>query len=72
MARQLEHIIERFGIELQVLWMGIGPSPITTILRSNELLVERVLPKIRVTLDRLVPTMRPEFDTPRRTEATLG
>lgn len=71
-ARKLEHIIEKFSIELLVLWMGIGPSPITKMLRSNELLVERVLPKIGITLDQFVPTMRPEFDTPRWTEATLG
>lgn len=47
-------------------------SMFTKMLRSNELLVERVLPKIGITLDQFVPTIRPEFDTPRWTESTVG
>lgn len=72
MARRPEHVIEKSSIELLVPWTGIGPSPVTTMLRSNELPAERVLPTIGITLDRFVPTMRPEFDTPRWTEATPG
>ncbi|MCW2721551.1 LLM class flavin-dependent oxidoreductase, partial [Pseudonocardia sp.] len=67
-ARRLEKAIETFGIELLVLWMGIGPAPIDKMLRSNELLVERVLPKIGIKLDRFEPTLRPEFATPTWTE----
>ena len=67
-ARKLEQAIEMFGIELLVLWMGVGPAPIDKLLRSNELLVEQVLPKIGIKLDRFEPTLRPEFATPRWTE----
>lgn len=68
-ARTLEAFVEKYSVELLVLWMGIGPSSIDKMLRSNELLVERVLPKIGITLDQFTPTLRPEFDTPLWTEA---
>jgi alkanesulfonate monooxygenase SsuD/methylene tetrahydromethanopterin reductase-like flavin-dependent oxidoreductase (luciferase family) len=67
-ARRLEHAIETFNMELIVLWMGIGPAPIDKMLRSNELLVDKVLPKLGITLDQITPTLRPEFDTPKWTE----
>ncbi|MHA6780758.1 hypothetical protein ACVGOW_07145 [Pseudonocardia saturnea] len=38
----------------------------------EKLSIELLVPKIGITLDQFVPTMRPEFDTPRWTEATLG
>jgi alkanesulfonate monooxygenase SsuD/methylene tetrahydromethanopterin reductase-like flavin-dependent oxidoreductase (luciferase family) len=63
-ARKLEKEIEKFGVELLVLWMGIGPAPIEKLLRSNELLVQQVLPKIGIELDRFEPTLRPEFNPP--------
>jgi alkanesulfonate monooxygenase SsuD/methylene tetrahydromethanopterin reductase-like flavin-dependent oxidoreductase (luciferase family) len=69
-ARKLEKTIEMFGIELLVLWMGIGPAPVDKMLRSNELLVEKVLPKIGIKLDRFEPTLRPEFASPRWTDPT--
>lgn len=68
-ARKLEAFVEKYSVELLVLWMGIGPSSIDKMLRSNELLVERVLPKIGITLDQFTPTLRPEFGTPLWTEA---
>jgi alkanesulfonate monooxygenase SsuD/methylene tetrahydromethanopterin reductase-like flavin-dependent oxidoreductase (luciferase family) len=69
-ARKLEQAIEMFGIELLVLWMGIGPAPIDKLLRSNELLVERVLPKLGIKLDRSEPTLRHDFNTPVWNSAT--
>jgi hypothetical protein len=40
------------------------------MLRSNELLVEKVLPKIGIKLDRFEPTLRPEFASPKWTDPT--
>lgn len=63
-ARQLEHIIKTYNMEMLVLWMGVGPGPIDKLLRSNDLLIEKVLPKIGITLDRFTPTLRKEMIGP--------
>ncbi|MCU1603887.1 MAG: hypothetical protein JWP46_352 [Modestobacter sp.] len=67
-ARKLEKVIEDFDTDLLVLWQGIGPAPIDKMLKSNELLVDKVLPKLGITLEQFKPTLRPEFETPLWTE----
>jgi alkanesulfonate monooxygenase SsuD/methylene tetrahydromethanopterin reductase-like flavin-dependent oxidoreductase (luciferase family) len=67
-ARKLEKVIEDFDTDLLVLWQGIGPSSIDKMLTSNELLVDKVLPKLGISLEQFKPTLRPEFDTPLWTE----
>ncbi len=57
-ARKLEAMLELTKTELLVPWIFQGPAPIDGLLRSNELLVERVLPKIGVELERREPTLR--------------
>lgn len=61
-ARKLERVIKKFNIDMLVLWMGVGPGPIDKLLRSNELLVEKVLPKIGIKLENYQTKLRPEFD----------
>ena len=63
-ARQLEHVIETLQPAMLVPWMAVGPAPIDGLLKSNELLVEKVLPKIGVQLDRYQPTLRPDVQGP--------
>lgn len=63
-ARKLEQVIEDFDTDLLVLWQGIGPASIDKMLASNELLVDKVLPKLGITLEQFKPTLRPEFQTP--------
>jgi alkanesulfonate monooxygenase SsuD/methylene tetrahydromethanopterin reductase-like flavin-dependent oxidoreductase (luciferase family) len=67
-ARKLEKVIEDFDTDLLVLWQGIGPAPIDKMLKSNELLVDKVLPKLGISLEQFKPTLRPEFETPLWTE----
>jgi alkanesulfonate monooxygenase SsuD/methylene tetrahydromethanopterin reductase-like flavin-dependent oxidoreductase (luciferase family) len=62
-ARKLEELVENFQTDLLVLWQGIGPAQIDKMLRSNELLVDKVLPKLGLSLEQFTPTLRPEFDT---------
>ncbi|MGE0370622.1 MAG: LLM class flavin-dependent oxidoreductase [Gammaproteobacteria bacterium] len=61
-ARKLEHMIETFKTDLIVPWMAIGAAPIDALLKSNELLVEKVLPKIGIELSQVTPTLREDFD----------
>jgi len=60
-ARKLEQLIEKYNIELLVPWVFQGPVPVDKLLKSNELLVEKVLPLIGVELDRFQPVLRPEY-----------
>ncbi|MGE0485318.1 MAG: LLM class flavin-dependent oxidoreductase [Gammaproteobacteria bacterium] len=61
-ARQLEAMIEDLDTDLIVPWIAAGPAPIDGLLKSNELLVERVLPKLGITLTQREPRLRPEYD----------
>ena len=60
-ARQMEALLENLGVELIVPWMAAGPAPIDGLLRSNELLVEQVLPKIGVELETVEPKLRDDY-----------
>ncbi len=60
-ARQLEAMITSLNTDLIVPWIAAGPAPIDGLLKSNELLVEKVLPKIGVELTRYQPTLRASF-----------
>jgi alkanesulfonate monooxygenase SsuD/methylene tetrahydromethanopterin reductase-like flavin-dependent oxidoreductase (luciferase family) len=68
-ARKLEALIERYNVELLVPWIFVGPAPIDKLLKSNELLVERVLPMIGVELTRWEPKLRPQYREPYWKEA---
>lgn len=61
-ARQLERMVETLRPELIVPWIAAGPAPIDGLLKSNELLVEKVLPKVGIELTTYEPRLRPEFD----------
>ena len=61
-ARQLETMIEELNTDLIVPWIAAGPAPIDGLLKSNELLVEKVLPKIGVELKTFKPTLRGDHD----------
>lgn len=61
-ARQLEHMIKTFNTDLIVPWISAGPAPIDGLLKSNELLVQKVLPKIGVELTQFKPTLRKSFN----------
>ena len=45
-------------MEMIVPWIGVGPGPVDKLLRSNELLVEKVLPKIGIKLKTPATTAR--------------
>ena len=60
-ARQLEHMVKTLQTDLIVPWMSAGPAPIDALLRSNELLVEKVLPLVGLELTRFQPSLRAEF-----------
>jgi len=60
-ARKLEHMIKTYKTELIVPWIAVGPAPIDALLKSNELLVEKVLPKIGITLSQIKPRLREDF-----------
>ena len=62
-ARGLEALFKTTRARLLVPWIFAGPAPIDGLLRSNELLVERVLPLLGVELEQREPVLRPEFDT---------
>ena len=61
-SRQLERLLDDLKTNLLVLWIASGPAPIDGLLRSNELLIERVLPKLGIELEQVRPQLRPEFD----------
>jgi alkanesulfonate monooxygenase SsuD/methylene tetrahydromethanopterin reductase-like flavin-dependent oxidoreductase (luciferase family) len=63
-ARKLEHMIKTYSMEMIVPWMGVGPGPVDKLLRSNELLVEKVLPKLGIKLEQRKPTFRKELTEP--------
>lgn len=60
-ARQLEQVLENLKTDLLVLWIAAGPAPIEGLLKSNRLLVEKVLPKLGIELVQVEPTLRSEF-----------
>ena len=51
-------------MEMLVPWIGVGPGPVDKLLKSNELLVEKVLPKIGIKLEQRKPTFRKEMREP--------
>ena len=61
-ARHLEQMIEDLNTDLIVPWIAAGPAPIDGLLKSNELLIEKVLPKIGVELKQYEPQLRENFD----------
>lgn len=61
-ARQLETLLDGLKTDLLVLWIAAGPAPIEGLLKSNELLVNKVLPKLGIELVQIQPQLRPEFD----------
>lgn len=61
-ARQLEAMIESLNTDLIVPWIAAGPAPIDGLLKSNELLVEKVLPKIGVELTQRAPKLRDAYN----------
>lgn len=61
-ARQLEAMIKMLNTDLIVPWMAAGPAPIAGLLKSNELLVEKVLPRLGIELMQRKPTLRGEYD----------
>jgi alkanesulfonate monooxygenase SsuD/methylene tetrahydromethanopterin reductase-like flavin-dependent oxidoreductase (luciferase family) len=63
-ARKLETMLRTLNTDLIVPWMAAGPAPIDALLRSNELLVEKVLPKLGVTLTQIKPTLRADVALP--------
>jgi len=63
-ARQLEKVVEALKPEMLVPWMSVGPAPIDGLLKSNELLVERVLPKLGIELARREPVLRRDVVDP--------
>jgi len=60
-AAKMEKMIETYGMEMIVPWIGVGPGPVDKLLRSNELLVEKVLPKLGIKLEQRKPTFRKEL-----------
>lgn len=63
-ARQLEAMIKMLNTDLIVPWMAAGPAPIGGLLRSNELLVEKVLPKLGIQLEQRQIKLRAGYDGP--------
>lgn len=61
-ARQLEGMIKDLNTDLIVPWIAAGPAPIDGLLKSNELLVEQVLPKIGVELVQREPVLRADYN----------
>ena len=60
-ARKLETILEELKTNIIVLWIAAGPAPIDGLLKSNELLVAKVLPKLGIELEQIKPQLREEF-----------
>lgn len=61
-ARQLEHMVETLDSNLIVPWIAAGPAPLDALLKSNELLVEKVLPQVGIELTQRAPVLRDTFD----------
>ena len=61
-AKHLETMLAELNTDLIVPWIAAGPAPIAGLLKSNELLVEKVLPLIGVELKQFEPQLREEFD----------
>ncbi len=61
-ARQLEAMIVSLNTDLIVPWIAAGPGPIDGLLKSNELLVQKVLPKLGIELTRFQPRLRADYD----------
>ncbi|MGB1884471.1 MAG: LLM class flavin-dependent oxidoreductase, partial [Gammaproteobacteria bacterium] len=61
-ARCLEQMIEDLNTDLIVPWIAAGPAPIDGLLKSNDLLVGKVLPKIGVELTQYQPKLRSGYD----------
>ena len=61
-ARQMEAMIENLHTDLIVPWIAAGPAPIDGLLKSNELLVEKVLPKLGIELTQRQPQLRDSFN----------
>ncbi len=55
-------MIETLQPELIVPWIAAGPTDTDALLRSNELLVEKVLPLLGIELEQTQPVLRAEFD----------
>jgi alkanesulfonate monooxygenase SsuD/methylene tetrahydromethanopterin reductase-like flavin-dependent oxidoreductase (luciferase family) len=60
-ARMIETLLKTYNTDLLVPWIAAGPAPLDKLLKSNELLVEKVLPKIGVELEQFKPVLRKEF-----------
>ena len=60
-AGQLEGVLKNLKTDLIVLWIASGPAPIDGLLKSNELLVDKVLPKLGIELVQIEPTLKNEF-----------
>jgi len=60
-ARGIEDLIEQYNAPMVVSWIFQGLVPVDSLLKSNDLLVEKVLPKVGVELERFQPVLRPEF-----------
>lgn len=61
-VRQLEKVLDDFKTDTLVLWIAAGPAPIDGLLKSNELLVEKVLPKLGIELHQVAPQLRDEYN----------
>jgi hypothetical protein len=57
----MEQVLEDLQTKIIVLWVAAGPAPIDGLLKSNELLVEKVLPKLGIELEQVKPQLRDEF-----------
>jgi len=55
-------MIETLNPELIVPWIAAGPVQIDKLLKSNELLVEKVLPKLGIELEQFTPVLRKNFN----------
>lgn len=60
-TRLLERMLKTLNTNLIVPWISVGPMPIDALLKSNDLLVEKVLPRLGIELERFQPTLRREF-----------
>lgn len=61
-VRRLAAMIETLNTDLIVPWIAAGRAPLDGLLKSNELLVEKVLPKLGVELTRFKPRLRADYD----------
>lgn len=57
-------MIKTLNADLIVPWISVGPAPLDGLLKSNELLVEKVLPKIGVSLTQFKPKLRSSVTAP--------